>query len=167
MSKPQRERPVFPYRQNPKNTISNERGVSPVIAVILMVAITVVLAAVLYVMVTGIMKDPGDIDFASLDFKEDDTVPDKYYGTFHGSNKLDNIEIKVVDVSSDTAGILNPSTENYKEISSGLNITYQDVNENTKIDATDILILYGGKTGDTISVVNKNSGNMIAEYTLK
>jgi len=37
----------------------DERGVSPVIATILMVAITVVLAAVLYVMVTGLLSGPG------------------------------------------------------------------------------------------------------------
>jgi len=37
----------------------DEKGVSPVIATILMVAITVVLAAVLYVMVTGLLSGPG------------------------------------------------------------------------------------------------------------
>ena len=37
----------------------DERAVSPVIATILMVAITVVLAAVLYVMVSGLISSPG------------------------------------------------------------------------------------------------------------
>ncbi|HYY47711.1 MAG TPA: archaellin/type IV pilin N-terminal domain-containing protein, partial [Thermoplasmata archaeon] len=37
----------------------DERAVSPVIATILMVAITVVLAAVLYVMVSGLIVGPG------------------------------------------------------------------------------------------------------------
>src|SRR3989442_81026 len=37
----------------------DESAVSPVIATILMVAITVVLAAVLYVMVTGLLTGPG------------------------------------------------------------------------------------------------------------
>jgi len=37
----------------------DEQAVSPVIATILMVAITVVLAAVLYVMVTGLLSGPG------------------------------------------------------------------------------------------------------------
>ncbi|MGC8656610.1 MAG: archaellin/type IV pilin N-terminal domain-containing protein, partial [Thermoplasmata archaeon] len=36
-----------------------KKGVSPVIATILMVAITVVLAGVLYVMVMGLMHGPG------------------------------------------------------------------------------------------------------------
>ena len=38
----------------------NEEAVSPVIATILMVAITVVLAAVLYVMVSGLITSPGN-----------------------------------------------------------------------------------------------------------
>ncbi|HII40080.1 MAG TPA: type IV pilin, partial [Thermoplasmata archaeon] len=37
----------------------DEQAVSPVIATILMVAITVVLAAVLYVMVSGLIGNPG------------------------------------------------------------------------------------------------------------
>ena len=40
---------------------TNEEGVSPVIATILMVAITVVLAAVLYVMVTNLIRQPPEI----------------------------------------------------------------------------------------------------------
>jgi flagellin-like protein len=43
-----------------KNVIRTDEGaVSPVIATILMVAITVVLAAVLYVMVSGLITGPG------------------------------------------------------------------------------------------------------------
>ena len=42
-----------------RKILENEKGVSPVIAVILMVAITVVLAAVLYVMVTGLIGGGG------------------------------------------------------------------------------------------------------------
>ncbi len=38
----------------------NDEAVSPVIATILMVAITVVLAAVLYVMVSGLISGPGN-----------------------------------------------------------------------------------------------------------
>src|SRR5271170_4457691 len=37
-----------------------ERGVSPIIATILLVAITVVLAAVLYILISGLTKGPGN-----------------------------------------------------------------------------------------------------------
>src|ERR1700747_2982587 len=37
-----------------------QRGVSPIIATILLVAITVVLAAVLYILISGLTKGPGN-----------------------------------------------------------------------------------------------------------
>src|SRR3970282_1083418 len=46
--------------ERPNMRRTDERGVSPVIATILMVAITVVLAAVLYVMVTNIITTPPE-----------------------------------------------------------------------------------------------------------
>ena len=45
--------------QNVRLVREDESAVSPVIATILMVAITVVLAAVLYVMVSGLISGPG------------------------------------------------------------------------------------------------------------
>src|SRR5579863_4961439 len=38
---------------------ARKRGVSPIIATILLVAITVVLAAVLYILISGLTKGPG------------------------------------------------------------------------------------------------------------
>jgi len=38
----------------------SKRGVSPIIATILLVAITVVLAAVLYILISGLTKGPGN-----------------------------------------------------------------------------------------------------------
>src|ERR1700674_1338883 len=39
---------------------NGKRGVSPIIATILLVAITVVLAAVLYILISGLTKGPGN-----------------------------------------------------------------------------------------------------------
>lgn len=44
---------------------SRKRGVSPIIATILLVAITVVLAAVLYVLISGLTKGPGNTPLGS------------------------------------------------------------------------------------------------------
>ena len=41
------------------------RGVSPIIATILLVAITVVLAAVLYILISGLTKAPGNTPLGS------------------------------------------------------------------------------------------------------
>jgi archaeal type IV pilus assembly protein PilA len=52
------------YNQNSKRSYrwrkKNDRGVSPIIATILLVAITVVLAAVLYILISGLTKGPGN-----------------------------------------------------------------------------------------------------------
>ena len=50
-----------------------DSGVSPVIATILMVAITVVLAAVLYVMVSGFTHSPGTANSAGLTSSQNTT----------------------------------------------------------------------------------------------
>jgi archaeal type IV pilus assembly protein PilA len=42
-----------------------QRGVSPIIATILLVAITVVLAAVLYILISGLTKGPGNTPIGS------------------------------------------------------------------------------------------------------
>jgi archaeal type IV pilus assembly protein PilA len=44
---------------------SGKRGVSPIIATILLVAITVVLAAVLYVLISGLTRGPGNTPIGS------------------------------------------------------------------------------------------------------
>lgn len=44
---------------------SRKKGVSPIIATILLVAITVVLAAVLYVLISGLTKGPGNTPIGS------------------------------------------------------------------------------------------------------
>ncbi len=44
---------------------AHKRGVSPIIATILLVAITVVLAAVLYVLISGLTKGPGSTPIGS------------------------------------------------------------------------------------------------------
>ncbi|HEV2429329.1 MAG TPA: archaellin/type IV pilin N-terminal domain-containing protein [Thermoplasmata archaeon] len=44
---------------------NSKRGVSPIIATILLVAITVVLAAVLYVLISGLTKGPGNTPLGS------------------------------------------------------------------------------------------------------
>ena len=44
---------------------ANKKGVSPIIATILLVAITVVLAAVLYVLISGLTRGPGNTPLGS------------------------------------------------------------------------------------------------------
>jgi len=166
MEKPWKERPVFPGRKTSHRNFFDERGVSPVIAVILMVAITVVLAAVLYVMVSRILP-PGEITpRGNLRFEEDGENPCKYKGEFQGSVRLDKIEISIFDTSADDTILLKPDKETYKESAGGLNFTFKDTNENEKLDVVDILLIQGGDTGDRVIIVYKNTGESVATQTL-
>ena len=69
-----------------------DSGVSPVIATILMVAITVVLAAVLYVMVSGFTHSPGTANSAGLN---------------EAQNAATNWTVSVSSVSSSNLGLTN------------------------------------------------------------
>jgi len=61
------------------------RGVSPIIATILLVAITVVLAAVLYILISGLTKGPGNTPigtaFALGNINEQSAGANFYYNT--------------------------------------------------------------------------------------
>lgn len=166
MEKSQKERPVFPGRKTSHRNFFDERGVSPVIAVILMVAITVVLAAVLYVMVSRILPPPEITPRGHLRFEEDDAISGKYIGEFEGSVKLNKIEISVFDKSQDDAVILDPTSEISKETTSGLNFTFKDTNENEKLDVVDILIIQGGDTDDRVTIVYLPTGESVATQKL-
>jgi flagellin-like protein len=166
MKRPFKERPNFPGK-DPVKRIYDERGVSPVIAVILMVAITVVLSAVLYVMVQGILTPPKPPSFGTLSFEEDDDEPTKYIGQFEGSIDLDDVEIKVVDTSETLAILLRPSEETSKEVPGALNITYQDVNSDNYLNVADTLIIYGGEKGDEISIIDTEADKTAASFKLK
>ena len=166
MKNPTSKRTVLPGRFPKMKTFSDERGVSPVIAVILMVAITVVLASVLYVMVINIFEEPDPPEFGRLQYEKDYDESGKYILTYDGSRDLEDIEISVFDDDTNRFLVLDPETETYKEIPGGINLTYLDINQNEQLDGVDRLILHGGEEGDSISVADKNGRNVV-ECTLE
>jgi flagellin-like protein len=164
MKRPEREKPIFP-KNNPFRKSSDERGVSPVIAVILMVAITVVLAAVLFVLVQNLIDINPPTPRGSLSFTEDNQGT--YTGTFDGSVPLKDIEFSVYDASKLDTIILRPSKETVNSIPGGLNITFKDLNENDDLDAIDLILIQGGQTDDKISIAHKPSGGTVATKVLQ
>jgi flagellin-like protein len=62
-----------------------KRGVSPIIATILLVAITVVLAAVLYILISGLTKGPGNTPLGTaltLGSPKENSVAGKFWYNF-------------------------------------------------------------------------------------
>lgn len=173
MKKPIKERPVLPGRLNPQRKIYDERGVSPVIAVILMVAITVVLAGVLYVMIIAIIGDPNITPNGAMVYDETDPEKGIYRGSLiriDRSVKLDEASITITDVSTTNSASMNPLSD--RGIAScgvgQMNITYQDVNADGKLNSGDVFYIYNGEEDDVIQLTyNKGSGGQICEFTLR
>jgi flagellin-like protein len=149
-----------------KQIWANKEGVSPVIGVILMVAITVVLVSVLYVLVNGFAQQMNSTPRGALIFIEDDTIDGKYRGGFQGSVKLESIEIKVVDSSGEGSVNFNPNEETFRQIPGGLNITLSDVNQDSYLDGSDILLIQDGDLGDEVSIIYKLNYEIIGAATL-
>lgn len=136
-------------------TERKDEGVSPVIATILMVAITVVLAAVLYVMVMGIQIDPdiqGSGGIQNVDIKSNISA-EIVFGTF--GTFTHPTDVKLILEDNDGARVTLtwptvPDTESYPMKSSDADVsaTYKDF---TPI-ANEI------NPGDSILVVGLNPG---------
>ena len=145
-----------------------DSGVSPVIATILMVAITVVLAAVLYVMVSGFTHSPGTANSAGLNEAQ---VSSTQWNVTIASVSASNIpltNLKIVISGGNTtldgtylmpSGTITPGgapvkmgTTNYVEFGaiSGNSATY--------LSSGDYFLINGGSmSGATITLYNGNS----------
>ena len=91
--------------QNLLDTPDDERAVSPVIGVILMVAITVILAAVIGTFVLGLGENVESAPQASFDFSYDDsTSPGTVTIEHRGGDTLsaNNVEVRVNGTSTST-----------------------------------------------------------------
>ena len=131
---------------------TNKKAVSPVIGTILMVAITVVLAAVLYVMVTGLVSSPG-ANKPTLTL-----TPGQWSGN--------NLTIQITSVSSSTLkytdlifqiqspakGICFTGSAN-TAVQTGCtavsaNVTYSDAAGEGNVDALDIIKVFANPAVD-------------------
>ena len=81
----------------------------------------------------------------------------------------EKIEIKIYDTSADLSALIDtPKDGDSASVGPGLlNITYDDVNENLKLDGADTLIVRNGDAGDKITIINKSTGETIAALNLR
>ena len=152
-----------------KRSWKDRKGVSPVIATILMVAITVVLAAVLYVMVMGL----GDISTTPNGqiTKVEKTGTGEYkltLSTFSPSTKLTDIKVNVdgtLFTSSDGKTWVPDKDYTYE-------ITVTDQAGDGKVSQGDYItveLAYGATVkleGATVAILHGPSGGEITKTTL-
>src|SRR3972149_4622709 len=130
-----------------------ERGVSPVIATILMVAITVVLAAVLYVMVTRII-DPDVERKPSVILGNLSCDAEACEARVTTANPATDLGAFRVTVSADGETVIPPTT-----LAAGVNVTgggltfrYRDIGGEGSMTAFDSFRLNGVEDGVTYEV---------------
>ncbi len=134
---------------------TNEEGVSPVIATILMVAITVVLAAVLYVMVTNLIDDPGGRrPIVTLDSMGCDAVECRGRVTAASSPSVDLGRFRVTVLADGNALILPTELVAGVDISGGgLTLRYTDLGAEGKVTGGDTFRITGISAGVEYEVV--------------
>jgi flagellin-like protein len=163
MKKPNPGRPTFPGK-NPVKKICDERGVSPVIAVILMVAITVVLAAVLYVMVINLIDPQQENITLSMTWEDTGDAAGTYTGyIIKISGKNPNVEESTVTIKSGK----NVGSQTLDVLKTADNFTvgvivmnYYDVNQDDKLGPEDIFTISGVSQGDLVRLTHKDAGEM-------
>ena len=148
-------------------------GVSPVIAVILLVAITVVLVATLYFVVSGLVEETQDTPKAALVFKESEDVDGKFMGWVQEITQkvfIEDVSLTMVDGETGEPAIIEPLVDGaVAQIGSpgvGINITYSDLGSVGQLDGSDIFIIYHGTMGDKITLTYTPTDDILGYFLL-
>jgi flagellin-like protein len=146
-------------------------GVSPVIAVILLVAMTVVLVAVLYYSVSGMIDETKITPVAALGFKEDETIEGQYTGgvvSISYKTFTKDVSMTIVDVDSGSSEVIQPLT-NDASASAGpagseITVTYKDEGKQGILDSSDVIFITGATTGDKIILIFIPSDDLLTQW---
>ncbi len=154
----------------------DQEAVSPVIATILMVAITVVLAAVLYVMVSGLIGGGGTvaptISFTAANVLTTGGGNDWEFriANVDRTEGFGNYRVSVLETTTTILGPtdLGPGTPLLGSGISVFHLNVTDLDGGGKLSGGDTFVLGNTDSGKTYHVVFfwKSSGNEIARKTL-
>jgi flagellin-like protein len=145
----------------------DEDAVSPVIATILMVAITVVLAAVLYVMVSGLIAGPGQqAPLIQLGTAEPTTTSGQYIVSVDAVSKaevLGNFKVAVINSTGTVTGPV-PLDSVPPLITAPVTVSFTDLQSDGKLNVGDYFTISGvGSNTYTLVILYSSTGNKITE----
>lgn len=148
-----------------------ENAVSPVIATILMVAITVVLAAVLYLLVSGLIGGGGASE-PQINLSNGDPLDvGKWKVEVAGASTGETLaSYNVALTRNDTIAIASQTLDGLSATCSGTpGISFSDVQADGKLNAGDWFTVCGGdSTSDyQVQLFWKNTGNKVSGNTGK
>ena len=144
----------------PTNPFNSEtRAVSPVIGVILMVAITVILAAVIGTFVLGLGDSLGDnqpMAQLSVDFDEVNSAPDTLTIEHNGGDRIESgtLNVIVTDIENDSevSGPVNPALSVGESVTGDL-----ESGESSGTSATDV----------RVRIIHNPSESVLVDRTLE
>ena len=148
---------------NFKKVFMEERAVSPVIGVILMVAITVILAAVIGAFVLGLGDSVSETaPNAQIDFDYDDTNGDSLTLTHDGGNsfQVSNVELTGPDgtVSDLEDDVSNGAWGDDGTVSAGSSVTIDDGDQNEDVDGGEtIRVVWSGDGGSSSTIARSTT----------
>ena len=127
--------------------VNNEEAVSPVIAVILMVAITVVMAAVLYAWVSGWGLQPKNSPTGSMMASNDGVTWDVQIIKMNPQASINSVHWYLMDIQGLTKaeGVVT-DIYGYKQ-GEGKSVIYIDNDYNAKVSPGDVFRFYAGDEG--------------------
>jgi flagellin-like protein len=127
----------------------DSRAVSPVIGVILMVAITVILAAVIGTFVLGLGDSVESAPQASFNFDYDDTGTEEVTIRHRGGDNIDasKLEVRVNGNAVDAGDYNSDSTlsDQYSSFNAGNEVIIQDTSGYSSGDNVDVVYISGDK----------------------
>jgi len=149
-----------------KNLLDDEKAVSPVIGVILMVAITVILAAVIGTFVLGlgdqVQETTPNANFA-FDYTEGDTA-DTLEITHETGDKLEapNVEVVVSGASPESVDdtyAWDTDLDGGDPVSAGSSVTLDsDTDADLDLSEATVRVTWSSESGDSSSTLAKWSG---------
>jgi len=144
-----------------------QKGVSPVIGVILMVAITVIIAAVVANFVLDLGGNLSEDADATVTFNQDANYADKTYDVTITTTAFDNADYTYVQVAGGSASY-NQQTNNKKFLDANVAKEHRNV---SMINSGDRIIIenVGSKNGEIdvqVFGVLEGSENQITGYSL-
>lgn len=149
----------------------DKKAVSPVIAVILLVAMTVVLVAVLYYSVSGMIEGTETTPVGALHFTEDPDIDGKYRGriiSISSKVKISEVGLTLIDVETGESGAIFPLVDQGMTragpAGSNFTVTYDDAGKTGQLDSSDIFFVTGATYQDQILLTYIPSDDLIATW---
>jgi len=149
----------------------NEEAVSPVIATILMVAITVVLAAVLYVMVLGIGGGSTDTTIVTMTKTSNAASYIFTVNAVSSSNPVLLTDVQVIVRGNNSIAKLSCAVSDVATQGAAQGVAFSDVGSGTALTAGDSFTLARGAPGlygigSSIALTSADGTTTYASYTI-